>query len=184
MTASSRPDASVPVDCRPVEPGPLLGRRPLLATGLVGAAGALTACGGSGGGNSLRRSISLQPGGLQRWGVGAKSRRACGCAGGRGGLGQGRGRSTVIVAQPKAGEAVAFSAKCTHMGCTVAPAGARLKCPCHGSVYDALTGKNISGPAPRPLPPFSVSVTGGEVAQAEGRQCLGWQGREQRLRTP
>jgi len=74
--------------------------------------------------------------------------------------------STVIVAQPKAGEAVAFRAKCTHMGCTVAPAGARLKCPCHGSVYDALTGKNIAGPAPRPLPPISVTVTGGEVVQA------------------
>ena len=167
MTASSRADASDPADCLPVEPGPTLGRRPLLATGLVVAAAALTACGGSGGGkasggapgpastdsgpagsgsNGLVRLADVPVGGA----VAAKAADG----------------STVIVAQPKAGEAVAFSARCTHMGCTVAPAGARLKCPCHGSVYDALTGKNISGPAPRPLPPIQVSVTGGEVVQA------------------
>ena len=167
MTASSRPDASVPVDCRPVEPGPLLGRRPLLATGLVGAAGALTACGGSGGGTASGRASPSSPAASSAGGSGAKSlvKLADVPVGGAVSAKAADG-STVIVAQPKAGEAVAFSAKCTHMGCTVAPAGARLKCPCHGSVYDALTGKNISGPAPRPLPPFSVSVTGGEVVQA------------------
>ncbi len=58
---------------------------------------------------------------------------------------------------------MAFSAICTHMGRTVAPAGKQLQCPCHGSVYDAATGKNLSGPAPRPLSPVSVHVAGGEV---------------------
>jgi len=69
----------------------------------------------------------------------------------------------LIVARPRQDTAVAFSAICTHQGCTVKPAGAELHCPCHGSVYDALTGKNVSGPAPRPLPAFPVHVKGGQV---------------------
>jgi Rieske Fe-S protein len=72
------------------------------------------------------------------------------------------GGAAIIVVQPTAGQAVAFSARCTHMGCTVAPAGKELDCPCHGSVYD-LTGKNIAGPAPRPLSPFAVTVKDGAV---------------------
>jgi nitrite reductase/ring-hydroxylating ferredoxin subunit len=69
----------------------------------------------------------------------------------------------LIIAQPTKGTVVGFSAICTHMGCTVAPAGKELDCPCHGSVYDAATGKNISGPAPRPLAPFAVHVEGDQV---------------------
>jgi Rieske Fe-S protein len=69
----------------------------------------------------------------------------------------------LIVARPDQDTAVAFSAICTHQGCTVAPSGSQLHCPCHGSVYDALTGKNVSGPAPRPLATFAVRVKAGEV---------------------
>ena len=167
MTASSRPDASVPAGCLAVEAWPLLGRRPLLATGLVVAAGALTGCGGSNGGKASGGASPSSPTASSAGGSGANGlvKLADVPVGGAVSVKAADG-STVIVAQPKAGEAVAFSAKCTHMGCTVAPAGAQLKCPCHGSVYDALTGKNVSGPAPRPLPPIQVSVTGGEVVQA------------------
>ena len=70
---------------------------------------------------------------------------------------------SIIVAQPSEGKAVAFSAKCTHMGCTVAPSGAKLQCPCHGSQFDALTGKVLHGPAQRPLSDFPVKVAGGTV---------------------
>ena len=69
----------------------------------------------------------------------------------------------VIVAQPTAGTAVAFSAICTHRGCTGAPAGSELKCPCHGSVYKASDGSNVSGPAPRPLDQVAVKVVDGQV---------------------
>lgn len=56
---------------------------------------------------------------------------------------------------------VAFTAICTHMGGTVAPAtGLQLKCPCHGSTYDAATGKNTGGPAPAPLAAVPVTVEG------------------------
>lgn len=68
-----------------------------------------------------------------------------------------------IVSRPTTDTAVAFSAKCTHMGCTVKPAGTELHCPCHGSVYNATTGAVIQGPAPKPLPKIDVHVANGEV---------------------
>ena len=71
----------------------------------------------------------------------------------------------IIVAQPTAGKAVAFSAICTHMGCTVAVAGNELHCPCHGSRYNALTGAVLQGPAPRSLPSVPVHVAGGKVVE-------------------
>jgi cytochrome b6-f complex iron-sulfur subunit len=73
------------------------------------------------------------------------------------------GGAPIVVAQPSAGKAVAFSAVCTHMGCTVAPAGKQLNCPCHGSQYDALTGAVLKGPAPKPLASVPVHVADGKV---------------------
>lgn len=72
----------------------------------------------------------------------------------------------VLVAQPEEGTVVAFSAVCTHMGCTVVPDGAELHCPCHGSVYDLASGGNVSGPAPRPLDQIPVVVRDGLVHPA------------------
>lgn len=72
----------------------------------------------------------------------------------------------VIVAQPNEGEAVAFSAICTHKGCTVAPKDSALACPCHGSTFDAATGENTGGPAPSPLEEVGVEVVDGNVVQA------------------
>lgn len=69
----------------------------------------------------------------------------------------------IVVAQPTKGTAAAFSAICTHMGCTVKPAGKELHCPCHGSRYDATTGKVLHGPAPKALPEVAVHVKGGNV---------------------
>jgi cytochrome b6-f complex iron-sulfur subunit len=72
----------------------------------------------------------------------------------------------IIVTQPTAGEVAAFSAICTHRGCTVAPEGGILKCPCHGSTFDATTGENTGGPAPEPLPEVTVTVVDGMVREA------------------
>lgn len=69
----------------------------------------------------------------------------------------------VVIAQQTAGTVAAFSAICTHQGCTVKPAGAEYHCPCHGSKYNAFTGAVIQGPAPRPLHPIPVTVVGGTV---------------------
>lgn len=64
----------------------------------------------------------------------------------------------IIVSQPTKGKVAGFSAICTHQGCPVKPAGAKLNCPCHGSVFDALTGKVLNGPAASPLPAVAVAL--------------------------
>jgi Rieske Fe-S protein len=69
----------------------------------------------------------------------------------------------VIVSQKVAGTVAAFSAICSHMGCTVGSGGAQLHCPCHGSIYDAFTGDVVHGPAQRALTPITVKVEGSNI---------------------
>ena len=65
--------------------------------------------------------------------------------------------------RPDESTVAAFSAICTHNGCTVAPEGAELHCPCHGSVFDAATGEVLDGPAPEALPSFTVRIEGDQI---------------------
>jgi cytochrome b6-f complex iron-sulfur subunit len=74
--------------------------------------------------------------------------------------------AAVIISRPTESEVRGFSAICTHRGCTVQPDGAELRCPCHGSVFEAATGRNVEGPAPSPLPEFSVRIDGDQVVEA------------------
>lgn len=62
----------------------------------------------------------------------------------------------------------ALTAVCTHLGCTVQyePAMNRIHCACHGGVYDPRTGANVSGPPPRPLKLFKVTVGAADVQVA------------------
>lgn len=71
-----------------------------------------------------------------------------------------------LIAQPTAGQVVAFSAICTHLQCIVAPAGDEFHCPCHGSMFDAATGDVIQGPAREPLPEIPVAVSGDRIVAA------------------
>lgn len=63
------------------------------------------------------------------------------------------------VVQPVAGQFKAFSAVCTHAGCTVqfSRSDETFQCPCHGAVYSAKTGEVLGGPAPSPLPAITVA---------------------------
>ena len=62
------------------------------------------------------------------------------------------------------GQYRALSAVCTHLGCTVQYRGDthQIWCACHNGLYD-LSGRNISGPPPRPLEEFEPHVRGTEV---------------------
>lgn len=58
-----------------------------------------------------------------------------------------------------------FSAVCTHEGCLVARVqDGEIRCPCHGSAFDAATGAAVRGPATEPLEPEEIEITAeGEV---------------------
>ena len=70
----------------------------------------------------------------------------------------------VVLTRDAGGSLHAFSALCTHQGCVVTSVRrGTINCPCHGSRFDAKTGAVVAGPAPAPLAPVSVDVTGGVV---------------------
>jgi Rieske Fe-S protein len=69
----------------------------------------------------------------------------------------------VVLARSSDGTVHAFSAVCTHQGCTVGVAGGSLACPCHGSMFNPGTGAVLQGPADRPLPSVRVTVRNGKV---------------------
>lgn len=71
----------------------------------------------------------------------------------------------VLLVRTSDTEVSGFSAVCPHQGCTVAPAGKTLKCPCHGSEFDS-SGNRLKGPAPKGLSPFNVAVVDGSVVPA------------------
>jgi rieske iron-sulfur protein len=67
---------------------------------------------------------------------------------------------------------VAYSAICTHLGCTVLPRlneQGYIVCPCHASVFDpAADARVVSGPANRPLPALPIEVASDGVVRAAG----------------
>ena len=73
----------------------------------------------------------------------------------------------VVVTQPTAGQFKAFSATCTHQGCKVNKVvDGQILCPCHGSKFAVADGSVTAGPAKKPLPEKSVSVSGDSVVLA------------------
>lgn len=142
-----------------VDPGRRdLDRRTVLAAGAsVVGVGLLAAC-GTGSDGSAGGGVSATPGGplVALADVPVGGAVSVTTAGG----------DKVVVAQPEAGRVVAFSAICTHQGCTVAPEGDRLNCPCHGSVFEAFTGAVVNGPADEPLPEFPVKLEADVVVEA------------------
>lgn len=73
----------------------------------------------------------------------------------------------VVVTQPTEGDFKAFSAVCTHQGCTVKQvADGTIDCPCHGSRFRVSDGSVAHGPATRPLPARQITVSGDAITLA------------------
>jgi Rieske Fe-S protein len=156
-------------------------RRGVLAgVGLVGLAGAITAC--SSGGSSMSAAVadpatSSGTGASTATSAAASAPASASSAAGGSAAGAltatsaipvGGGKifpaQTTVVTQPSAGEFKVFSAVCTHMGCIVNQiAEGRIDCPCHGSEYSITDGAVLAGPAPKPLPAKPFKVTGDSI---------------------
>jgi Rieske Fe-S protein len=73
----------------------------------------------------------------------------------------------IVITQPRAGSFEAFTAVCTHAGCTVSSvSGGTINCPCHGSKFSVANGTVVAGPAPAPLAPVSIKVQGSSIVRA------------------
>jgi thiosulfate dehydrogenase [quinone] large subunit len=73
-----------------------------------------------------------------------------------------------VLFRTKAG-VFAYSAICTHQGCTVSynSTSKRLKCPCHGAEFDPANGaKAVAGPTQTPLSKIKVAVNGAWIVEA------------------
>ncbi|MFL4951161.1 Rieske 2Fe-2S domain-containing protein [Streptomyces sp. MMS24-I31] len=75
----------------------------------------------------------------------------------------------VVVSRDANGALKAFSTICTHAGCPINKLqGTTLICPCHGSEFDATTGKVVQSPATQPLSELPVRAQGGKVVAGPG----------------
>jgi len=70
-----------------------------------------------------------------------------------------------LLVRPAADRFVAFSQKCTHLGCPVLyrKESGKLHCPCHEGYFSAEDGRVLAGPPPRPLPRVEIEVKGDEL---------------------
>jgi quinol---cytochrome c reductase iron-sulfur subunit, bacillus type len=66
----------------------------------------------------------------------------------------------VYVVRQSDGTTLTLSNICSHMQCDVhwSEQLQQFLCPCHGGLYD-ITGKNIGGPPPQPLPRWVSRIT-------------------------
>jgi Rieske Fe-S protein len=73
----------------------------------------------------------------------------------------------IVLAQPTAGTFKAFTAVCTHQGCTVSSVdNGLIICPCHGSRFHLADGTVDTGPASRPLAEIGIKVAEGQITLA------------------
>lgn len=150
------------------------GRRTVLAAGAATAAGLAAGCSGGGGGSAAPSSTPAASAPESGSATGTASAAPSGSPSlgkelaKKSGIPVGGGKvftaEKVVVTQPAAGEFKAFSAVCTHQGCLVDKvADGTIDCPCHGSRFRIADGSVERGPAGRPLPAASITVTADAV---------------------
>ena len=151
-------------------------RRGMLAgVGLVGLAGAVSAC-SSGGSSSSAAGTGAGAASASTAPASAPSSAPASANGGGAAnalattseipVGSGKifTEQKVVVTQPASGDFKAFSAICTHMGCIVSQvSNGTIDCPCHGSQYSIKDGSVVAGPAPSPLPAEAIKVSGTSI---------------------
>ncbi len=78
------------------------------------------------------------------------------------------GKPAILLRTPE-GELRALTAVCTHLACTVQYRSdyKHIWCACHDGHYD-LHGQVLSGPPPRPLEEYKVTVKGDDVVVSRG----------------
>ncbi|MFG2935470.1 Rieske (2Fe-2S) protein [Streptomyces sp. NPDC048282] len=70
----------------------------------------------------------------------------------------------VVVSRTADGALQAYSTICTHAGCPINKLqGTTLVCPCHGSEFDAVSGKVVRSPATEPLNELPVKAAKGRI---------------------
>jgi Rieske Fe-S protein len=146
-------------------------RRAVIAgVGVGGLALALTACGGGGDTGAATTGTGTDTGA----GTGASATPESGAPQAGGGLAKtadipvGGGAvfkdQKVVVVQPTSGQFKAYTAVCTHQGCTVANvANGTIDCPCHGSKFKIEDGSVANGPADKPLAEKQIKVDGDQI---------------------
>lgn len=73
-------------------------------------------------------------------------------------------KADVILYRRDESTVLAYSAICTHAGCTVVAGDEnRFHCPCHDSYFNLADGSVAGGPAPRPLARFAAAIEGDKV---------------------
>ncbi|MEU3527494.1 Rieske (2Fe-2S) protein [Streptomyces sp. NPDC038707] len=152
-------------------------RRTVLATGAGALALGCAGCGGDGNGGSTAPLPPTAPaapspeaeGGAGETSPAAREAVPAGEALARtGDIPEGGGKvfadRKIVVTQPEKGRFKAFSAVCTHQGCTVSQVtDGTILCPCHGSRFRIADGSVADGPANRPLAEEPVTVRGNSV---------------------
>ena len=71
----------------------------------------------------------------------------------------------ILIANLK-GKYYAIGNTCTHSGCSLSDGslnGEKVRCPCHGSTFDVMTGSVLKGPAENPEPSYELKVDGDQI---------------------
>lgn len=79
-----------------------------------------------------------------------------------------------LVIKTAESSAVAFSAVCTHLGCTVQNTlvDGRIFCACHSSYFDVTTGAPLKGPAKYPLAKEPIVIEGDQIFLVKPRDPI------------